>query len=810
MSRTIKCLMALAGALLLHGAHADEYDEEYKRVGSAKTITAYGSDLFGDKVNIYNGGLEFVQQDVSLPGNNSLSVSVGRRRTTGDSISVKLSNPQGQTGVFGDWQLEIPHLHGTFSFGVYNKGWSPPDRSSQRCTQFGIPVDGSDLGGNNWASATGFWHGSFLYLPGRGDQEMVRRSSVNSASPGDNPGNYPIVTHDGYQVSCGINLVNGVGEGFIVTDPAGTRYRFDRIMAWYAPPYSFTPGAQAIAGRSSPLAPPGGGSSAAVVVAEYWIVPSIITDRFGNAVTYNWDAVDAKKLNSIVASDGRHLDFTYSDGPNISQVTDGNRIWKYGYTNGYLTTVTQPDNSAWKFDLTSVIAAPQYYSGSASCEMAGSLISPIQTATMTHPSGAVGTFKLAGTFHGRAYVWKQCLSKGGSPTDTYAFNPRVFATMALTSKSLSGPGLPATSWTYGYPTAVGSWSTCTSNCGGTKVVTVTDSEGKVVKHTFGTVWMANDGQLQKVEEGDASGTLRTTSYTYAAASDGGGQPFPNLVGSSDAEGDHFSVEQLTPQRSKITTQQAATFSWYANSFDSFARPVNVTKSSNLGYSKQESISYKDFTDGLWVIGLPQSVSVIEPSTTTQIFWNSYDTLGRLTTDYKFGFWQHIRTYNTDGTLATVTDGAQASHIIGLSNWKRGIPQTISYPTGHTKTAVVNDYGRITSLKDESDHTTGYGYDALGRLKTITYPTGDPVTYNATNVTFAPITGSAPYGLATGTWKQTLTTGNLLEENYFDALWRPVISHRKDTGTGKERFVVKSYDVDGHTLFESYPLDTLSS
>ncbi len=55
-----------------------------------------------------------------------------------------------------------------------------------------------------------------------------------------------------------------------------------------------------------------------------------------------------------------------------------------------------------------------------------------------------------------------------------------------------------------------------------------------------------------------------------------------------------------------------------------------------------------------------------------------------------------------------------------------------------------------------------------------------------------------------------TPGSLLEENYFDALWRPVISRRKDNTTGKERFVVKSYDVDGHTLFESYPLDSLSS
>ncbi|GAA0756996.1 hypothetical protein GCM10009107_36140 [Ideonella azotifigens] len=383
------------------------------------------------------------------------------------------------------------------------------------------------------------------------------------------------------------------------------------------------------------------------------------------------------------------------------------------------------------------------------------------------------------------------------------------------SKSITGPGLGNLSWNYGYPTAVGSWSSCTSGCGGTKTVAVTDSEGKVVKHTFGTVWGANDGQLLTVAEGTATTVLKTTNYSYGAWSDGGGQPFPQQIGYSDAEGDHFRVEQLTPQRSKIISQQGSTFQWYANAYDKFARPIDVTRSSSLGYSKEESLTYKDLfsypdNSPLWVIGLPQSSTIVQPTPATQLYWNSYDTLGRLTTDYRFGFWQHIRTYNTDGTLATVTDGAQAAHVIGLSNWKRGVPQTISYPTGHSKSAVVNDYGRITSLTDEAGATTGYDYDALGRLKTITYPAETGFTYNATNVTFAPITGSAPYGLAAGTWKQTLTTGNLLEENYFDALWRPVISHRKDTGSGKERFVVKSYDVDGHTLFESYPLDSLSS
>ncbi len=47
-----------------------------------------GADLFGDKLNYYNGSLEFVQIDVSLKGNNALPMSVGRRLVTGGQNEV--------------------------------------------------------------------------------------------------------------------------------------------------------------------------------------------------------------------------------------------------------------------------------------------------------------------------------------------------------------------------------------------------------------------------------------------------------------------------------------------------------------------------------------------------------------------------------------------------------------------------------------------------------------------------------------------------------------------------------------------------
>lgn len=797
-------VLAWAGCAAWHGsALADEYDEAYKRVGAVKTIASYGTDLFGDRVNLYDGGLEFVQPDISLPGNNALPVAAGRRLIAGTKISVSSTNP---TGSFGDWQLEVPHIHGTFSSGV-NKGWATTKGTYTRCTNFGVPIGGTDTSGTYGAFGESFWHGTFLYVPGQGDQEMVKRSAANPTAPGGNTSKYPIVTHGGYQVACGINLVNGQGEGFVVVSPEGVTYRFDTMMKWYSPNYPISPGSAELSGRKRRDYTPSAAANPSMLTAEYWIVPSTVTDRFGNTVSYNWDSSDARKLNSIVASDGRRLDFSYSGSPIVTQISDGSRVWKYGYTSGYLTSVQLPDGSGWSYNLGALEKSVSYSVSPSSCESVGTPNSSVYTGTISHPSGATGTFQMGSVNHGRAKVPKVCLSKGGSPTESYSQYPRYFAQLSLKSKQITGPGLAGLSWAYSYPTAVGSWDNCTSNCGGTKTVRVTDGQGRVTDHTFGTVWSVNDGQLLTMAEGDGSTVLRTTTTTYAAWADGGGQPFPKEIGFSDAEGDHFATEQFTPERERAITLQGVTFKWHANAYDAFARAIDVTKSSTLGYSRRELYGYQDFTN-LWVLGRLNTVT--DAANNQQMEGHWYDTLARKTSDYEFGFWRGIYTYNADGTMATVTDGAQDAHKIKLTDYYRGVPRTITYPDARIKKSVVNGYGKITSLTDEAGYITNYAYDALGRLKQITYP-NDTVSYSPTVVTFAQSTGSE-YGVPAGHWVQRLTTGSLVEENYFDGLWRPIISRRYDSTNvaGTSRFTVRSFDEDGQPLFESYPMASLTT
>ncbi len=164
-----------------------------------------------------------------------------------------------------------------------------------------------------------------------------------------------------------------------------------------------------------------------------------------------------------------------------------------------------------------------------------------------------------------------------------------------------------------------------------------------------------------------------------------------------------------------------------NSFDAFARPLSVTKSSSLGYSRTEATVYSDNL-AKWVLGQIKSVTCTAPaSCANQVMSQTdYDANTALPLKtYAFGKLKQTLTYNTDGTVATVKDGN--NNVTTLSSWKRGTPQSIKHPvtpespSGATESAVVDDNGWIQSVTDETGAKTCYGYDLMGRINLITYP-----------------------------------------------------------------------------------------
>ncbi|MCS0588936.1 RHS repeat domain-containing protein [Massilia norwichensis] len=818
--KTNKKFAVLTIAMAVQAAYAQTattYSDQNKLIRAPQAVTRLGADLFGDKVNLYTGGLEFIQKDVSLPGNSGLPVEVGRH--------IKVGEDWLEETLFGRWDIEIPHLHGIFS---RQKGWTTTGGTTARCSQFSRAPDATSPTAS-W-SGTEYWHGSFIYVPGVGDQEMLQRSTEFQTAPTGN--SYPIVTRNNWAIRCLSSMAAGngsSGEAFVAVSPDGTEYRFDWMVSRNYQPLEKSSSAPELS--NAPVAPEkadgaagspetsattgtttsvGGGVETPTVPqnpqlsrVEIWILPTQVTDRFGNTVTYTYDTTNKWQLKSIVANDAsgasRTITLNYqtpgSTASNlVSSVTDGTRTWRYAYDSiGQLQTVTLPDGSAWQLSGIGNLLSGIQYLGGGSCDVPGNFSPSEITGSMTHPSGAIGNFMLTATRHGRSNVFYDCRHDLSNETykPMYAKN---FDTYALTKKTISGPGLLPLTWRTQYPVEASSWAPC-NNCVDTKTVSVTDPAGNITRHTFGTLFQQTEGQPASTETVSASGeVLRSTSLHYR-------EPVAPRGYSLQPRGDGTMAARTTEVDRRDTVQQGATFTWEATEFDSFARPTKVNRYSSLNSGRVEQTLYEDNLTK-WILGQVKQVTELNTGKVMQL--NTFDpNVSTVLSVTKFGKLQNAFTYYTDGTIKTVSDGKNPPTT--YSNYKRGIAQRIDYPDGSFETAAVDNLGKITSLTNEAGSTHFFGYDAMGRLASITYPSADSVTWNQTTLSFAPV-GAQEYDLGAGHWKQTVTTGGAKEISYLDALWRPIYVERYDStdAAGTSRIVKRQYDFEACTTFESYP------
>ena len=639
-------------------------------------------------------------------------------------------------------------------------------------------------------------------------------------------------------ISCGVTASDG-GEGFVALAPDGTRYTFtqlvyrpmaDVVMPWETPVYAVPMGNVTI--------PP---TKATLVRRDAVMYVTKVEDRFGNTLTYNWNG---NNLTSIVASDGRKLSFTYVSGtPYIQTVTEEakdtpGRTWTYNYQiySGNipaLTSVQLPDRSAWNYQTGSLESGVLDTRGG-QCQGPPAVVTTGGgSGSMTAPSGLTATFTVNATQRARSYVPLSCIHPQG--TD-YSWNaiPVLYDPGALIEEDLSGPGVPVVSngcksgasycWKYSYSSPNPSFASdaCASNqtCSATAYTDVTDPLGNTTRSTFSNRFDATEGLLLSTTEYSgsvASGTImRSTVNTYAS---GTGGVWPASYGVDPQDYDNSAqVTELSPLQKRVITQDGATFTSMVNTFDSYARSTKETDSSTLGFSKTAwSAYYYDRTH--WVLGQVSTTAInataalplcstSNATTTSFASCTLYDSATALPLKgYAFGKLQSTKTWNSDGTLHTVADGA--TNTTTFSSWKREIPQLITYADNTIQSAVVNDDGWITSVTDENGngYATGYKYDSMGRLSEIDYPTSDDVAWNKTYLTFAPYTAGGEYGIPAGHWKQTVHTGTGYKVTYFDALWRPLVTDTYDSSniSGTRSVSVNRYDAEGRNSFASYPL-----
>ncbi|KAF1706321.1 RHS repeat protein, partial [Pseudoxanthomonas sacheonensis] len=754
---------ALACAILsseLSAQTAVEYGEKSLNpyMHQQETFGPLNDGMFGESINLSTGGISFSQTDLSLPGNSALPVALTRRLVVDGNKSPTHANDIDlwKDFAFGEWELDVPYLSGTYS---NTEGWTVDTATpNARCTS---PTSNAQyapklvsLNGAYFYSFS-FWAGISLYVPGQGEQSVSTRIA---GTPLPQPTATPqtlLTTQSNWRFNCLPTLKSGqAGEGFVGLSPDGVKYYFDWMVSYRERPLS-----QMVIGSSPPGGAPPTHHLETMTRSQVRLYVSRIEDRFGNYVDYNWAGA---KLTSVVANDGRQITLAYNAAGAVESATNGTQSVSYGYSNGYLSSVTQPDNSAWAFSSAAMRGINRYVPFTDAnftdfpfeCQMMRKLTSEEGVLSMTHPSGAVGQFTLGFKRHYRTNIdgVSSCpFLDEGSPQEAdgpqavdnwWRHKPYTnirFDVLAIKEKVLSGPGISPMQWAYshadsynvapyGYPIQ------------GKRTATVTNPDNTIEVSVYGTDATANEDQLLSLEVRSGQTVASHTDLTYVQTAELPSMGFPDRVGTplvADWTGTSPSIKDANrPLKLKTVIQDGANFNYRANTFDVFARPLAVDKWSGgmtTNFGRTDVTEYYDNL-GKWVLGQVRKVTntntnVVasqtdyDPSTATPL--RQY---GPGTTTLQ-GKLLNALTYNADGTVATVKDGN--NNITTLTDWYRGVPRNIQYADSTTESAVVNGNGWITAATDENGFTTSYGYDAMGRMASIVYPTGDSTVWNTT-------------------------------------------------------------------------------
>jgi len=778
MQHVARYLAGLGLALSFGFAHAQTpgsyglHERSIERINGAKDLGVLSADtLFGEQVSLFNGSTTFENVDISIPGNSGLPVELRRKLNVDDRSRL---NGQHLLG-FGEWDVDVPFMSGVFAAAA--GGWRPAGGTvDQRCS---LPQEPALAG---FTGPEDYWNGYEVSVPGRGSRTLLINPSEKV--PAGPAGTVGWITKDFWRFQCKPATANGYpGQGFIAISPDGMRYQFD----W---------------GISKPHASLRRGNGTNVARQVIYLLATRVEDRFGNWVNFTYSG---DKLTAITANDGRQITLEYS-GANIVTANSSVGTWTYAYAGTKLASVRQPDGSAWSYASTgALVINPPAWTPPLEGDPSGcpeSLADPSGSygLSIVAPSGAQASYTLEVRQHYRSNVPESCVVE--SPTYWYKRVPDYNWSFTLASKVVSGPGLPTMNWSYewGQP----SWDENEN----TKFNIVRGPEGTLTRYQYGTDIGLNEGQLLAVQRGDTAGIiLETQTNTYVSAAEASQQKFPVAVGLDlVGMGNEWNTALLRPLKRSVTTRDGANFvsevavCGATLCLDALARRTTVNQSSTAtgGSSRQVTTVYADFP-AHWVLGHVSSSSVNGISTTS----TQYDTLARATAEYQFGKLRHELGYHADGTLASVKDGR--GNTITLTNWKRGIPQTVGFPDATQQTATVDDAGWIRSTSDQNGFTTQYGYDGMGRITQIDHPGADTVAWNSTTQVYKAIPG-AEYGLPAGHWRRTAATGNARTITYYDALWRPIVTHEYDLASqgATQRFKRQAYNHRGQIVFASYP------
>jgi RHS repeat-associated protein len=810
-------LLGLAG-IVENSVHASEFSEIQSENRSAQTLSAMPASEFGDSIDYQNGSFGLVQNDISLTGIGP-EIRIDRR------FNYVYRFPSGlltqtldwvSTGTSADWTLELPRLkvrvplaqyaHGQLPTGAVltpRGSWSVAGTNPlARCTNFanpaGIPVRSN---GKSWSiPGSEWWTGLSLVIPGHGTQTVLAKDPAATALPTH------LVTNDNWMFTCLPTLKNGeAGEGFLAISPSGTKYWLDWL--------TFT--------NYDWINTYSNGVSVVLRSVEASMLVTRIEDANGNWVNYTYDD---RYLTGITASDGREISLAWTSynwgggsyingqGPfrfvnaiTVQPQSETPRVWQYNYAletggwywrrDAHLRKVIRPDGSEWTFNLDPLVKG--VYSVRSDGSVAVVSYKNLDS-TMTSPSGATASYNFSPGSH------KRYIAPGGFHDIRYEHQTGHF--LAPAKKRVTGPGVDLT-WVYTYtpghnrPENLTPWQLVNT--------TITNPDQTKTRYTVNNIYRDRlEGRIGKMEVLDAAGVVaREEIYTYADASQ---SPYPAKVGSSLlAHVGAAGMETYIPLLNRTTIQQGDLYTYRVDNFDVFARTTGQSLYS-ANHAKTTTTEYYD-NPAIWIFGKVQRSSI----NGTEVQRIEFNDRGLPWRSYRFRKLMQITTYHADGTIATATDGR--GNTTTLTTWKRGIPQSVRYPStteapsGAVESLSVNDHGWITAVTNAVGYKTCFGHDPMGRVTSILHPSIN-VQGECDGSRWRPVSivhqrvGYDEHGLPAGHWRTSRYEGNQHINVYYDALLRPVLEEvldASDIGNTLSQ-TVKRFDDQGRVVFQSYP------
>lgn len=626
--KTLIAIVYAGCSMSLRAGTVTPPDEYSKYVGQSDRISSFKD--FGDQVNLRDGSFQFKVTDVELLGVGPPIRLIRTYRP--NSLGQDFRETSGTN--FGGWEVEIPRIKTVVSMtsgGVsqYSPvGWQVAGNTTAaknaRCTSISPPgrVNFPYDRARGW-DAYEWWNGYHLINPDGGDQLLMIRSDATVRPE------LKLMTADNWLVGCLASTKSGEpGEAFYAFAPDGTKYWFDYLV--YTPldelqkPLwsnqllmggNFSGSAYGVIDPSVGLSEAHGvikGPSPSIIGdfdylsrATGTMYVTRVEDRFGNWVTYHYTS---GRLDSIDASDGRHLGLSYG-APGAATVTAGSgasaRVWSYTFNsvNPSVTqqlTVTLPDGAKWIYSLPSLPASalnagPDPVAG---CSVYPNDYDMFVDGSVTAPSGATLTLRVNRKRFARSYVPKECWGgEVGAPDTGYAKYPKEWYAFALVSRTVSGPGVTTATWSYSYAPPMSSWvQDCQlpNVCLSTTWTDVTHPDGVRQRSVFSNKYDESENKLIREEIYSTSGQLlRSIEYAYATVSDWGNNPYPWLARIGNdmlTRVNPRTSGQWAPVRQKQIIEQGRTFNWQvpfacgaggtASCFDVLARPTKVVRTSS--------------------------------------------------------------------------------------------------------------------------------------------------------------------------------------------------------------------------------------